>query len=262
MPGRYISDTAKHCVTVNTTIMAPRPFNVRATLGQAQGMAYRYEGDPPPPRVNQLPLAEAFEYEKLYVFHYAAAEEHPDGRVVPTDIEENDIAYRVDLTGEPSGVTAYFNLHADTTQADQDFYFGTELADEAELQMRVRQYNNGSNDATYYDAVEWTNITTSGQQHFSLHVDKSAARNSGRAVLEFKFTTHSSTFPNGTRVAILTPIATRYTLQPVNSVATICDEKDNYRFGFNGQEKDNEAKGLGTHLTLERGYMIAGWVGS
>ena len=29
---------------------------------------------------------------------------------------------------------------------------------------------------------------------------------------------------------------------------TICDEKDQYRFGFNGMEKDNEAKGLGNSL--------------
>ena len=29
---------------------------------------------------------------------------------------------------------------------------------------------------------------------------------------------------------------------------TVCDEKDQYRFGFNGMEKDNEAKGLGNSL--------------
>ena len=29
---------------------------------------------------------------------------------------------------------------------------------------------------------------------------------------------------------------------------TICDEKDQYRFGFNGMEKDNEPKGLGNSL--------------
>jgi RHS repeat-associated protein len=36
---------------------------------------------------------------------------------------------------------------------------------------------------------------------------------------------------------------------------TVCDEKDNYRFGFNGMEKDNEVKGIGNSLDFgERIY--------
>src|SRR5690606_35298 len=37
-------------------------------------------------------------------------------------------------------------------------------------------------------------------------------------------------------------------LVPENRVVRICDERDNYRFGFNGQEKDNEVKGVGNSL--------------
>ncbi|MBK8684323.1 MAG: hypothetical protein IPN26_04700 [Bacteroidetes bacterium] len=37
------------------------------------------------------------------------------------------------------------------------------------------------------------------------------------------------------------------------------DFGDDYRFGFNGQEKDNEIKGEGNSLDFERGFMIVGW---
>ncbi|MDI9320071.1 MAG: hypothetical protein QM530_06290 [Phycisphaerales bacterium] len=42
-------------------------------------------------------------------------------------------------------------------------------------------------------------------------------------------------------------ILSEYT--PRDVLVTICDEKDNYRFGFNGQEKVNEIAGLGNHNT-------------
>ncbi|MDI9312802.1 MAG: hypothetical protein QM535_21510, partial [Limnohabitans sp.] len=42
---------------------------------------------------------------------------------------------------------------------------------------------------------------------------------------------------------------------PRDVLVTICDEKDNYRFGFNGQEKDNEVAGIGNHLAFgDYGY--------
>ena len=36
---------------------------------------------------------------------------------------------------------------------------------------------------------------------------------------------------------------------PENRIATICEENDNYRFGFNTQEKVNEIAGIGNHYT-------------
>ncbi|RYE57187.1 MAG: hypothetical protein EOP48_06355 [Sphingobacteriales bacterium] len=36
---------------------------------------------------------------------------------------------------------------------------------------------------------------------------------------------------------------------PENQVVTICDDKEGYRFGFNGQEKVNEIAGIGYHNT-------------
>ncbi|MDI9320181.1 MAG: hypothetical protein QM530_06845 [Phycisphaerales bacterium] len=44
-------------------------------------------------------------------------------------------------------------------------------------------------------------------------------------------------------------ILSEYT--PRDVLVTICDEKDNYRFGFNGQEKVNEVNGIGNHNTAE-----------
>jgi hypothetical protein len=43
--------------------------------------------------------------------------------------------------------------------------------------------------------------------------------------------------------------------EPRDVLVTICDEKDNYRFGFNGQEKVNEINGIGNHNTAKFGEL-------
>src|SRR5690606_18724699 len=52
MPGRYVSDTERHCVTVNKTVMVSRP--VTAQVAPNPPVAFRYGGDEVP-LVGNLP---------------------------------------------------------------------------------------------------------------------------------------------------------------------------------------------------------------
>lgn len=248
MPGRYISDTDKHCVTINSTVLVSTPITASATGLGAAGVAYTYEGEPTPPPVWQLPIADDFEHEVLYLFHYIPAEEHPEGWVLHTNAEGGSVTYTVDLSSEPSGITSYFQLHPDTTQSEQQFGFGMELNEECQVEMRVRQYYN-SDEGEYYEPIKWTTIRTGGDQNFVLPVDKNAVKAGGKTILELKYSSsNGDNFAQNIQVSVLTPWMHYYQVVPETRVVTICDEKDNYRFGFNGQEKDNEAKGLGNSI--------------
>ena len=133
--------------------------------------------------------------------------------------------------------------------AQQQVGFTLELGQGFQAQMRVRQYYNNSEDL-FYDVVSWKNITTGGAQSLTINVDKNAVANAGKTILEVKFLPPrgQQTFPRNTTPIIDRPWLTNTTLVPENRVVTVCDEKDQYRFGFNGMEKDNEAKGLGNSL--------------
>lgn len=248
MPGRYISDTDKHCVTINSTVLVSKDILATAGLAETGGVAYVYDGEPTPPPVWQLPIADDFEHEVLYLFHYIPAEEHPEGWVLHTNAEGGSVTYTVDLSSEPSGITSYFQLHPDTSQSEQQFGFGMELNEECQVEMRVRQYYN-SDEGEYYEPIKWTTIRTGGDQNFVLPVDKNAVKAGGRTILELKYSSsNGDNFAQNIQVSVLTPWMHYYQIVPETRVVTICDEKDNYRFGFNGQEKDNEAKGLGNSL--------------
>src|SRR5690606_9153825 len=69
-------------------------------------------------------------------------------------------------------------------------------------------------------------------------------------------TTHSGSFPVYTES---TPNASRTTIRVISHevnlsyetktlLTYVCEDKEDYRFGFNGQEKDNEIKGIGNSL--------------
>ncbi|HTM65468.1 MAG TPA: RHS repeat-associated core domain-containing protein [Flavipsychrobacter sp.] len=248
MPGRYISDTDKHCVTINSTVLVSTPITASAAGLDAAGVAYTYEGEPTPPPVWQLPIADDFEHEVLYLFHYIPAEEHPEGWVLHTNAEGGSVTYTVDLSSEPSGITSYFQLHPDTSQSEQQFGFGMELNEECQVEMRVRQYYN-SNEGEYYEPIKWTTIRTGGDQNFVLPVDKNAVKAGGKTILELKYSSsNGDNFAQNIQVSVLTPWMHYYQIVPETRVVTICDEKDNYRFGFNGKEKDNEPKGIGNSL--------------
>ena len=156
--------------------------------------------------------------------------------------------YQLSLSSEPSGISSYMHLHLDTGLRTQDFGFEMNLPANVVGEMRVRQYDMAGSER-YSDAIRWTRLNNTGLQNCTLAVDKSAVSNGGKTLIEWKFTTpNGSAFPNGTNIAIKKPWLSQYQWTNVNQVVTVCDEKDGYRFGFNGMEKDNEVKGKGNSL--------------
>ena len=72
----------------------------------------------------------------------------------------------------------------------------------------------------------------------------------GKTIIELKMTTTNGLpFGSGANVVLTNPWTIQTLLVPQNHVATICDGGDDYRFGFNGQEKVNEIAGIGNHNT-------------
>ena len=68
----------------------------------------------------------------------------------------------------------------------------------------------------------------------------------GKTIIELKMTTTNGLpFGSGANVVLTNPWTIQTVLVPQNHVATICDGGDDYRFGFNGKENDNEIKGIG-----------------
>jgi hypothetical protein len=49
--------------------------------------------------------------EKLYLYHYLPAQEHPGGWVVNATAQGDGTAYEINLGNEPSGVSAFLMLH-------------------------------------------------------------------------------------------------------------------------------------------------------
>jgi hypothetical protein len=124
-----------------------------------------------------------------------------------------------------------------------------ELSDAYFVDVRVRQYYSSSRD-DYYDLMRWTRLYTGGLQQFTVDVDKNSVKAGGKTVLEFKVTSGNGlAFASGTLMTINAPWTYQTILIPENHVVTVCDEKDGYRFGFNGQMKDDEVAGVGNHNT-------------
>jgi RHS repeat-associated protein len=258
MPGRYTSDTGRHCVTINTIVMMPRNIRVNAGLADnAVSMAYSYTtGNPSPLPVHQLPKAASFGSEGLHLYHYNDPASHPESWVVAVHTSQIDstVQYEIDLSDEPSGITAYMQLHMDTSQTDQLFEWDMEIEEDCEVQVRVRQYADSTTDE-YYELVGWGDVN-SGPQTLYVGVDKTAVLAGGYTVLEFMVNAAGlGNFATNQRLNIYTPFTHFNQLVPQNVVTKVCDDDGDYRFGFNGQEKDNEIKGIGNHLDFgERGY--------
>jgi RHS repeat-associated protein len=94
--------------------------------------------------------------------------------------------------------------------------------------------------------------TPNGQAYsMSFSTDHLAIAAGGPTFLEYR-TTHlgSGPFPPTTSVSYRLTLYIHKVYEPRDVLVTICDEKDNYRFGFNGMEKDNEVKGIGNTIDM------------
>lgn len=243
MPGRYVVDESQKCVTINTTVLVPQIVRVDLTATLSPwAVAYPY-GHP----VHQIPKAASFAEEKLHVYHYLDASEHPGGQVVTTEFVEGIANFTIDLSNEPSGVSAYLQIHADATQDMQEVGFDLDLNDECRAEVRVRQYMGEGEE--YEEALSWMPIDASGHYQLQVPVNHAAVLAGGNTLLELRFISlHGGNFTEGRAVLFRNYYTYISHYVPQTRIATICDEKDNYRFGFNGMEKDNEPKGIGNSL--------------
>ena len=80
MPGRYLSDTARHCVTMNSLVLVPKPLKATASTSSSMAMAYQIGGSPTPPLIGQLPKASNFKEEDIFHFLLVQKVEQKDSR--------------------------------------------------------------------------------------------------------------------------------------------------------------------------------------
>lgn len=247
MPGRYISDTAKKCVTINATVLIP--VYARKYLVWHVGPDNHHTGNGPGTYtpVYQIPRATTFTAEKLHVYHYNALSTHPNNEVVSvTESGEGHAEFNINLDGEPvGGVSAYLQLHMDTSQQDQELGFEIDLPPDVYAEARVRQYYDTTDE--YYESVPWTTFNFSGQQSMVVPVDAQATNNGAKTLFELRLgsTNGTANHPAGTGVVMRNYYLYISHYNTESRITTICDEKDNYRYAFNDMEKDNEPKGLG-----------------
>ena len=183
-----------------------------------------------------------------YIYHYNAASTHPNNTVISGALVNNMSQWSISLSDEPSGgVSAYMHIQADTNLEAQEVGFELDLPENVYADMRVMQFVDTGEE--YINAVAWTSITTSGAQSFMVPINKAYVKAGGPTMLQMTFRTVGNV-NLGTGTATQWKNYYTYLSHYVSQthIATICEEKDNYRFGFNGKEKDNEAKGIGNSL--------------
>jgi hypothetical protein len=229
MPGRYTADESVGCVTINTTILVPKI--VRVDLWQTTGTTY-VNGDPNTVPVHNIPWATAAADAKPYVYHYNDASTHPNGQVLTGQMVEGQPEYTISLSDEPSGgVSLFMPIHADSSQETQEVGFILTLPAGTEADYRVRQYIGTGEE--YVEAMGWSTITESGTVTLLVPVNHAAVTAGGKTFLEVGFrTTAGGNFPTHIGAAMRNYYTYISHYEPQTQIATICDEKDNYRFGL------------------------------
>ncbi|MBS1778734.1 MAG: hypothetical protein JST70_05380 [Bacteroidetes bacterium] len=138
-------------------------------------------------------------------------------------------------------MTAFMQIHADTNQAQQEFGFTLNLNPMTSAQWRVRQYTD-SNGEAYEDAVPWMAVAGSGPQVALIPINKNAVKAGGNTIMELRLSSAIGSAKLNGATEALSPYIYITSWVPETRLARVCDDKDNYRFGFNGKEKDNEVK--------------------
>ncbi len=248
MPARYIADESPKCVTITSSVLVP-VYGQDYLRDNGHHHVQRVTGPNVTP-VHDLEKMSSFGLEKLHLYHYNDPNTHPNGQLVTGGTSSGGYGeFAINLDGEPSGgVSTYLQLHMDATQTSQELGFEIDLPAGVYAQARIRQYT-GSGDE-YYESVEWSTIETSGPQEIHVPVDELALAAGGKTLLEIQYFGASGTFPlGGPEVFTYNYYLYVKTYKPETHVVRVCDEKDNYRFGFNKQEKVNEVAGIGNHYT-------------
>jgi RHS repeat-associated protein len=88
-----------------------------------------------------------------------------------------------------------------------------------------------------------------GQQQYNIQLNQAAIAAGGKTLMELRFTKlDGGTFAQNVVAQVWSPWKYVTSYVPESRVARVCDGKENYRYGFNGMEKDNETKGPGNSL--------------
>ncbi len=250
MPGRYISDTSGKCVTVSATVLVPQITRVDRWRAKPPIFVQQYRwGATGTPTVGKLPKAASFADETIAVYYYNPLSMHTNGTVLTIDsTETGQPRYIIDQENEPTGMTAFMQIHADTNQAQQQFGFTLNLNPMTSAQWRVRQYTD-SNGEAYEDAVPWMAVAGSGPQVAWIPINKNAVKAGGNTIMELRLSSAIGSAKLNGATEALSPYIYITSWVPETRLARVCDDKDNYRFGFNGQEKVNEIAGIGNHNT-------------
>lgn len=251
MPGRYIADTAQRCVTVNTTVLVPKYQKIYIELTAAPATQHTGGGNGTFTPTHKLPKKAVQAQEHPHVYHYREASTHPNGTVITGAMVNGNRVYNISLSEEESNaVSAFVHIHADTTVEAQDVGFDLDLPQDVIAEVRVRQYVDTSEE--YVEALTWSTISQSSAVSLTVPINKAYVKAGGPTLVEMRFSKVGNvpmdpgTFTEWKNYWVK---LTHY--EPQTRVVQICEEKDNYRFGFNGQEKDNEAKGIGNSLNFK-----------
>jgi hypothetical protein len=94
-------------------------------------------------------------------------------------------------------------------------------------------------------------VVPNGQPYtIGFSTDPVAIAAGGPTFLEYRTTKlGAGAFTAFTEVSYRATLHRASLYEPRDVLVTVCDEKDNYRFAFNGQEKVNEINGIGNHNT-------------
>ncbi len=168
------------------------------------------------------------------------------------------VGYKLDLGGEPvDGYRVFLGVPLDSVGDRQSVQLkyrmsglGNSLEEDVVAQVRVRQYRS-SGGSDYETALDWRNVEGNGEQVLDIPVDRERVASKGRTYVEWRFARRGG----GSGVFVDKGIDLRNVRMEelkvgwYTRVVMSCEEEDNYRFGYNTQEKVNEVSGKGNHYT-------------
>ena len=206
-----------------------------------------------------------FGHEALQVYH-SRERGSSDPVVEAYDVEValdsggvgSTVGYKLDLGGDPvDGYRVFLGVPLDSVGDGEVLGLkyrmsglGNLQEEDVVAQVRVLQYYEGGG-ASYYVLRDWAEVEGAGEQTLNIPIDRERVAAGGRTYVEWRFAKRGG----GSGVFVDKGIDLRNVRMEELRVGwytkTVysCEEEDNYRYGFNTQEKVNEVSGKGNHYT-------------
>ncbi len=273
MVGRSYGDSVKRCVPVSWQVWLERGWwEYLADTKDASGnsgkkvraLARRYgtEGGSED-SLGLMAGASSFSKEALQVYHSrerGSSDPVVEAYDVEVDLDSggvgSTVGYKLDLGGEPvDGYRVFLGVPLDSVGDGEVLGLkyrmsglGSQQEEDVVAQVRVRQYYEGGG-ASYYALLDWQNVEGEEQQ-LNIPIDRERVGQGGRTYVEWRFAKRgggSGTFGDK-KIDLRNIKAEEKKWGWYTKTVYSCEEEDNYRYGFNGKEKDNEVKGKGNSL--------------